>query len=66
MVEGCDDLAAASWSPVATSTGGAPFVALRGAAVSETGDGSVKTLTVQDAPPVPPATWHFLRVRVSG
>ncbi len=65
VVEACNDLAAGSWSPVATSTGGAAFVALGGAAVSEMGGGSVKTVTVQDAPPVPPAAQHFLRVRVS-
>ncbi len=65
VVEACDDLAAANWSPVATSNGGAAFVALGGAAVSETGDGNVKTVTLQDAPPVPPARRHFLRVRVS-
>ncbi len=66
VVEACDDLAAAAnWSPVATSNGGAAFVALGGAVVSEAGDGDVKTVTLQDAPPVPPATRHFLRVRVS-
>ncbi len=65
VVEGRDDLAAGAWLAVATSTGGAPFVAVGGAEVSEAGDGSVRTVTVTDATTAGAGKRRFLRVRVS-
>ncbi len=62
-VEGCSDLAAGAWSALATSAGGAAFVPVGGATVSEAGDGNVKTVTVRDAAQ-PGGGRRFLRVRV--
>ncbi len=65
VVEGRDDLAAGAWLAVATSTGGAPFVAVGGAVASEVGDGSVRTVTVTDTTTAGAGKRRFLRVRVS-
>ncbi len=50
VVEACADLAAGAWTTLATSTGGAPFVAQGGATASESGEGPTKAVTVQAAP----------------
>ena len=63
-LEGCSDLVAGAWSPLATSTGGAAFVPVGGASVSEAGDGNVKTVTVRDAAQ-PGGGSRFLRVRIA-
>ncbi len=63
-VEASSDLAPVNWTAIATSLGGAQFAASGGTTVVETGDGSVKTVTVQTAPPGGNAA-RFLRVRVS-
>ncbi len=42
--------AGATWTTLATSTGGASFVALGNSTAAETGDGTFKTVTVQDVP----------------
>ena len=65
VVEACDDLAQPGWTTLATSTGGAAMAAVNGAAASESGGGTVKTVTVQDTATPASAQRRFLRVRIS-
>ena len=64
VVEATDDLKSGAWNPVAASTGGAPFTPAGSVAVSESGAGVVKMVTVSDAAP-PGQVRRFLRVRVT-
>ena len=64
-VEASNDLVSQPWPfVIATSSGGAPFVGVNGGTVSESGAGSLKTVTVKD---VLMAGYprRFLRVRIN-